>query len=66
MRDVDVSIGDKVVWLGRSGYVMEIYTIDSDVYLDVSDDDGGLHEISYDIVDAVENRSEPIIIKEKD
>ena len=59
MRDVDVRIGDMVVWHGRSGYVMEIYTIDSDVYLDVSDDDGGLHEISHDIVDAVEHRYEP-------
>ena len=59
MRNVDVRIGDMVVWHGRSGYVVDIYAIDSDVYLIVTDDDGGEHEISHEVVDAVEHRSEP-------
>lgn len=59
MRNVDVSIGDMVIWHGRSGYVEEVYTIDSDVYLIVTDEDGGEHDIPYDILDAVEHRNEP-------
>ena len=59
MRDVDVSKGDFVVWHGRSGYVEEVYSIDSDVYLIVTDEDGGENEIPYDILDAVEHRNEP-------
>lgn len=59
MRDVDVSKGDFVVWHGRSGYVEEVYSIDSDVYLIVTDEDGGEHDIPYDILDAVEHRHEP-------
>ena len=59
MRNVDVSKGDFVVWHGRSGYVEEVYSVDSDVYLIVTDDDGGEHDISFDVVAHVENRHEP-------